>query len=61
MDKQEELVCANLCIRSELMLVGAWKGVEIDEGDTLERGGLEGFTENISVSFAEREEHNPTK
>ena len=40
----------------------AWKGVEIDEGDTLEREGLEGFKENVSVVAAEREDRmNLTK
>ncbi|CAB1105049.1 unnamed protein product [Ectocarpus sp. CCAP 1310/34] len=38
-----------------------WKGLDIDEDETLETEGLQGFKERISVARAEREEQNPRK
>ena len=35
---------------------GVWKGIEIDEDETLETEGIAGFKETISVAIAEREE-----
>ncbi|CAB1099471.1 ABC [Ectocarpus sp. CCAP 1310/34] len=38
-----------------------WKGLDIDEDETLETEGLQGFKEKISVACAEREEQNLRK
>ncbi|CAB1101351.1 unnamed protein product [Ectocarpus sp. CCAP 1310/34] len=38
-----------------------WKGLDIDEDETLETEGLQGFKEKISVACAEREEQNRRK
>ncbi|CAB1113272.1 unnamed protein product [Ectocarpus sp. CCAP 1310/34] len=38
-----------------------WKGLDIDEDETLETEGLQGFKEKISVACAEREEQNVRK
>ncbi|CAB1118116.1 unnamed protein product [Ectocarpus sp. CCAP 1310/34] len=38
-----------------------WKGLDIDEDETLETEGLQGFKEKISVACAEREEQNLSK
>ncbi|CAB1103263.1 unnamed protein product [Ectocarpus sp. CCAP 1310/34] len=38
-----------------------WKGIDIDEDETLETEGLQGFKEKISVACAEREEQNLRK
>ncbi|CAB1115488.1 unnamed protein product [Ectocarpus sp. CCAP 1310/34] len=38
-----------------------WKGLDIDEDETLETEGLQGFKEKISVACAEREEKNLRK
>ena len=40
---------------------GVWKGIEIDEDETLETEGIAGFKETISVAIAEREEQNLRK
>ncbi|CAB1110718.1 unnamed protein product [Ectocarpus sp. CCAP 1310/34] len=38
-----------------------WKGLDIDEDETLETEGLQGFKEKISVACAEREKQNLRK
>ncbi|CAB1111176.1 unnamed protein product [Ectocarpus sp. CCAP 1310/34] len=38
-----------------------WKGLDMDEDETLETEGLQGFKEKISVACAEREEQNLRK
>ncbi|CAB1096931.1 unnamed protein product [Ectocarpus sp. CCAP 1310/34] len=38
-----------------------WKGLDIDEDETLETEGLQGFKEKISIACAEREEQNLRK
>ncbi|CAB1102256.1 unnamed protein product [Ectocarpus sp. CCAP 1310/34] len=38
-----------------------WKGLDIDEDESLETEGLQGFKEKIAVACAEREEHSLRK